>query len=285
MLGRIIILVLIAASARANWFEVWAHGLPKAGGSAAAWTPSNITLRAWFDISDTNAITITAYKTVQVAKDKSGNAADARVVTGYYENNYTPQYISTGLNGRATAKFHYSRHLFSKLNSPITNNTAFMAIAAYMITPPINTYERLVSLFSTNAATYDFNSVNYGILLRVGTGDTIAGYRNSAQLSTSGSLASSNFVAICVFDGTNNTVYINGVARTPVSCTGNFNAGAVSMGWFPGDSGFNGHMSEALYGATLCDTATRQKIEGYLAWKYGLQGLLSTDHPYKGAAP
>jgi hypothetical protein len=33
------------------------------------------------------------------------------------------------------------------------------------------------------------------------------------------------------------------------------------------------------------DTTTRQKIEGYLAWKWGLQANLPNDHPYKNAAP
>ena len=33
------------------------------------------------------------------------------------------------------------------------------------------------------------------------------------------------------------------------------------------------------------NTTTRQLIEGYLAWKWGLQGSLPVGHPYKNAAP
>ena len=33
------------------------------------------------------------------------------------------------------------------------------------------------------------------------------------------------------------------------------------------------------------DTTTRQLIEGYLAWRWGLEGNLPSDHPYKSAAP
>ena len=33
------------------------------------------------------------------------------------------------------------------------------------------------------------------------------------------------------------------------------------------------------------DTAGRQKAEGYLAWKWGLEGSLDAGHPYKSAAP
>jgi hypothetical protein len=33
------------------------------------------------------------------------------------------------------------------------------------------------------------------------------------------------------------------------------------------------------------DNTDRQKIEGYLAWKWGLQASLPIGHPYKSAAP
>jgi hypothetical protein len=33
------------------------------------------------------------------------------------------------------------------------------------------------------------------------------------------------------------------------------------------------------------NTTTRQLIEGYLAWKWGLQGSLPVGHPYISAAP
>jgi len=39
-----------------------------------------------------------------------------------------------------------------------------------------------------------------------------------------------------------------------------------------------------LYNAYL-DTTQRQKVEGYLAWKWGLQANLPGGHPYKNAAP
>jgi hypothetical protein len=32
-------------------------------------------------------------------------------------------------------------------------------------------------------------------------------------------------------------------------------------------------------------TTQREKIEGYLAWKWGLQSTLPPNHPYKTAAP
>ena len=31
--------------------------------------------------------------------------------------------------------------------------------------------------------------------------------------------------------------------------------------------------------------ATRQKVEGYLAYRWGLQSVLPTSHPYKSSSP
>ena len=46
-----------------------------------------------------------------------------------------------------------------------------------------------------------------------------------------------------------------------------------------------GDIAEVLVVRGAVDTATRQTIEGYLAWQWGLEGNLPVDHPYKNAAP
>jgi len=49
--------------------------------------------------------------------------------------------------------------------------------------------------------------------------------------------------------------------------------------------GWIGYYNEILlYGGPM-NTATRQVLEGYLAWKWGRQADLPSDHPYKNAAP
>jgi hypothetical protein len=48
---------------------------------------------------------------------------------------------------------------------------------------------------------------------------------------------------------------------------------------------FYGHHFEIIALATVPDTETRDKIEGYLAWKHGIVDSLPSDHPYKLAAP
>jgi hypothetical protein len=47
----------------------------------------------------------------------------------------------------------------------------------------------------------------------------------------------------------------------------------------------NGWIAEVYFTNAKQTTADRQKNEGYLAWKWGLQGNLDPTHPYKSAAP
>jgi hypothetical protein len=48
---------------------------------------------------------------------------------------------------------------------------------------------------------------------------------------------------------------------------------------------YNGNISEILVFNTALSNTDRQTIEGYLAWKWGLQASLPGGHPYASAAP
>jgi hypothetical protein len=52
----------------------------------------------------------------------------------------------------------------------------------------------------------------------------------------------------------------------------------------PPSQGF-GDINELIFATYNMADATRQLLEGYLAWKWGLAGLLPAGHPYKTAAP
>lgn len=64
----------------------------------------------------------------------------------------------------------------------------------------------------------------------------------------------------------------------------------VSMGTNPvigvGAGGqFDGHIAEIVDMSSAPTTLEQQKVEGYLAWKFGLQANLPGAHPYASAAP
>jgi hypothetical protein len=63
---------------------------------------------------------------------------------------------------------------------------------------------------------------------------------------------------------------------------------AWEIGFSAGGSGnrsWFGGWSEAIALGTDATTDIRQKLEGYLAWKWGTQTSLAIGHPYKSAAP
>ncbi|WP_152559505.1 hypothetical protein [Paenirhodobacter enshiensis] len=78
------------------------------------------------------------------------------------------------------------------------------------------------------------------------------------------------------------------MARRIVSA-GPRNATTAALSWrlgYPNTSlSWSGALFEILALSSTPDTATRQKIEGCMAWRNGLAGALPTDHPYRTNAP
>jgi hypothetical protein len=48
---------------------------------------------------------------------------------------------------------------------------------------------------------------------------------------------------------------------------------------------YNGYLMEMLVYSPAATSTGRQLAEGYLAWKWGIQGNLPVSHPYYSAAP
>jgi hypothetical protein len=94
-----------------------------------------------------------------------------------------------------------------------------------------------------------------------------------------------------VFSTTTGSLYTNGtLAGTDAS----FNAFAASSGqgygvgsrFLGGLSGsLRGRIGEIVYIDSNLSTLNREKLEGYLAHKWGLTGSLPGGHPYKTTAP
>ena len=99
---------------------------------------------------------------------------------------------------------------------------------------------------------------------------------NSGSLSVSLDTA---FVSSAVFDGSNMFITRNGTAGTTTASTGNFNISKYFIGSAPTVGGYwYGNISEIIIYNRNLTTTERQKIEGYLAWKWGLQASLDVAH-------
>ena len=87
--------------------------------------------------------------------------------------------------------------------------------------------------------------------------------------------------------GSIQSAFINGTSsgsRTPTNVRTQPNTGNVLGSTVQGQNMY-GSISEILVFNTNHTTLERQRIEGYLAWKWSLQSQLPSDHPYKSAAP
>ena len=68
------------------------------------------------------------------------------------------------------------------------------------------------------------------------------------------------------------------------------NAGGTNLDLSIGSIGnglyyLDGYIAEFIVISGVVSESGRQKVEGYLAHKWGLQGTLSNDHPYKLTGP
>ena len=52
-----------------------------------------------------------------------------------------------------------------------------------------------------------------------------------------------------------------------------------------GGEAINGNLYEVLVYSKQLTPAERQGVEGYLAWKWGIQATLPSNHPYRNSAP
>jgi hypothetical protein len=99
---------------------------------------------------------------------------------------------------------------------------------------------------------------------------------------------SGTFITSIVYSSTDRSIYGNGTNILPNVNGGNaFTAAAATtyIGGFPATTlpGFS--LGELLVIDGDITIASRQQVEGYLAWKWGLQTSLPTGHPYKFSSP
>jgi hypothetical protein len=87
-----------------------------------------------------------------------------------------------------------------------------------------------------------------------------------------------------VYGSQGRRIYINGLLSG--SDTNSLNL-INSAGLAIGGNGtyYQGNMNEMIFYKPFIDGFQRQQIEGYLAWKWGLQGNLPANHPFKNAPP
>lgn len=184
-----------------------------------------------------------------------------------------PIYKTGILNGLPVVRFQGTNDCMKGvLSVTATTCTVFATMA---INSSSNSGARVLSLGLAN--TNDYTGVNYVMALaRSGTTTTMFSYRNGAK---SGVTISYGTFAVLTskYDGTNHTMYKDGVAGTPVSSTGTFVVSDYKIGSSLNEadtSWFNGDLLELLVYSTSLSTGNQQAVEDYM----GGRGAITITH-------
>ena len=217
------------------------------------------TCALWLDATDSSTLTL-ADSSVTAWNDKSGNGRHA---TGGTSPTRTP-------------------------NGVTFNGSSQVLTTSYTAVPSVESVFVVATWTGVTAKTYSIlgasatNGRGYGVTRAVST-NTIQWIKRgvSGYAGTSGVQTGVRFMSSAIFTGTGGTTGLNGGTQTAsvafsFSGTGTTNIGASALTEY-----FEGTIHEVVVYSAALSATQRQQVEGYLAWKWGVQATLPTSHPYR----
>jgi hypothetical protein len=250
--------------------------------SSAKFTPSSFSdCCLWLDAGDPlgNSEPFTG-SSLSMWRDKSGNGYDAAMNTGT-----AVAYSRDALNGKAALQFvpittmaaPVPTHTFSSAFTlfVVFQKTGVNGFSDTLVTRTQGDMPALFDMYTTNGVTTR--------LLGSGKTDTCASYTTQDEVFRSRApmmySASANVLSATWHEFQNGRQTQNLVASGTSMCGDA--ATHVYIGTRDGnDTSMTGNISEIImYNVPLSET-DRQKVEGYLARKWGLKSSLPADHPY-----
>jgi hypothetical protein len=230
----------------------------------------------WFDAADTSSLSLSGSSVTQW-RDKSGNSRNATSVTG------TPVLSNNTRLAKQGIYFNGSSYITGSYS--YSSNTLSWFVVGTMESDG-DPYGRLLS-FGVPAQ-YDFdNTLRLNALAREISTTQLITYRNGYIGSNMFISYSVPFMYSSVLDGASNSPFLNGTAGSGAASSGNF--GFTTFG-LSSSFGLNiqrnkGFLFEVVVYATPLAASNRQRIEGYLAWKWGMTANLPANHPFKTVRP
>lgn len=243
---------------------------------------SNLTL--WLDASDENSIVVLNTNKVSLWVNKASatdgfaqNTDGNRPTRIAYGSSYAIQFSgSTFMDGSTMDKYFTQETrtilVVGMADSITTNNAA-------------NYNGAIIGTSTYDPGRFGMYFVSNGGSPRVGI------YNNDVTIDSVTAPYTLSTLALINYEFTVNNLSLRLNGGTPVSVvsgkttTNYFTTSSVAIGRQSTSYYFQGKIMEVLIYSTLLTPESRQKAEGYLAWKWGLQNTLPTDHPYKLAKP
>ena len=244
------------------------------------WTPASMATDLWLDANDINGNFLTNDNpangtSISLWTDKSGNRRNVWQVTA----NYQPLYTTGAINGLGAITFNGTTHGLS--NTTVGLPVGAQGRSAFVVYKPMRTTGTNVVFAQGTSA----NNTWFSIHFRPSpAGDPyFAGYYADLTDSASPNLAIK--LADVVFDGTAGAVFRNGSQIASGSLSLNTSGNVLFVGTSQTNDYANMQLAELIYVAGAASAADRQRIEGYLARKWGLTASLPGGHPFQSQGP
>lgn len=242
------------------------------------WTPANFTTALWLDAADSMTITLDESNKVSQWDDKSGN--DWHATQGTLA--WRPLYVSNVLNGNAIVRFN--------------GTSTRLACSLLNLSQPFSVY----FVGQTNVVTGSSGSRQFIFDGLVGAANRCIFSLRGQQInkpsmwagtvSTWDSFSSQTTTAYTLYEGIFNVsssiIGVNAV-REMIKIDGNNLKEGIVIGAHNDQSMdfLNGDIAEIIFVSGTLSTENRQIFEGYLAHKWGLEGSLPGEHPYRSSPP
>ena len=228
----------------------------------------------WLDAADPNSLTLTGSNVTQW-RDKSGNGNNSSVVGS----------ITNSGKINSLAAMQYPGTAPNYFIGPVVNSgSTLTAFSVFVMNSSSYVVARILSLAKPGG--FDYNTtLHTAAIQRNGTASFLS-FRNNANLGAVTPVFGSPVQVCTLFDGVRNTFYSNGTQGTSVASSGDFGYTQYEIGGSFGEESLvplNGLIGEVIVFHSALTTTQRQQVEGYLAWKWGLQANLPSNHPYKSS--
>lgn len=229
----------------------------------------------WLDAADSSQITLSG-STVTTWRDKSSSALNA---TG--GSTTGPTYVTGGLNGLNTITFNGTTQ-FMTSGSTVPGNTHTLIAVHKPNTAAGNT--SLFRFQQNNGAYVVFpyydagNSQPFGYISQF---DSLQDFGTSPTLPENSSTANFNIITASI--GTTTIIRNNGVQTASSSYTRTTGTSdTLTIGRYTAGNNqyYSGTVCEMIVFNRDLTISEITQMEGYLAWKWGIQAVIPTSHPY-----
>lgn len=247
------------------------------GSTNAAWDPSSITTRLWLDMDDQTTFTSSSGNVTQIA-DKSGNNYTFNADSGS-----TLTAVNTAQNNKNILRFDGNSDATSYTGVGFSTTAVHKWFFVVKVTASDN-HDALVTFTKSNPTLQMimFNMSGAGVFSGdwyMNPGTSLAG--NSTNLINQWVMLSIELDVpnARATASLNATAYNTNVAQSGLSTMG---TGSVKLNDYQNNA--DSDWGEAIFVEDATQTNS-DKIEGYLAHKWGLTSDLPSSHPYKTTAP